>query len=358
VVATPVHGGFRAAQFGPTSLGYISQTLATTAGVSYTLDFWLSHPFTDTGTEWQVSVGGTTLTDVVNAGISYYTEYTFTFTATSSATVLQFGFMATTASYFYLDDVSVTVASTNPHVVSTSPGGGILTPPFQTVRVAFDRPMNATTVTPTQITLTGPGGSIPVTVAPVSGTGNSQFDVTFVPQTASGGYTLVIGTGVQDQSGHALASPYTAHFTIPGPNVVTNGDFETGDFSGWTQSGDLSYTNVITGTAGSSTIHGGTHAAEFGPSMGLGYIAQTLATTVGVTYTLDFWLSHSSGAAPTEWLVRVGGNTVLDVHDSAGFSYTEFTFTFTATSSATALQFGFYEPPAYFYLDDIRVFAS
>jgi hypothetical protein len=139
---------------------------------------------------------------------------------------------------------------------------------------------------------------------------------------------------------------------------VTNGGFETGDFSGWTQSGDMSYTGVITGTAGSTTVHGGTHAAQFGPNMGLGYLTQTLATTPGVTYTLDFWLSNPVGGTGTEWLVSVGGNTLMDVHNAPTFNYTEFTFTFTATSSSTNLQFGFAHPPNWFYLDDVSVTAT
>jgi hypothetical protein len=54
-------------------------------------------------------------------------------------------------------------------------------------------------------------------------------------------------------------------------------------------------------------------------------------------------------------LVSVGGTTLLDSHDTPNFDYREFTFTFTATSAATDLRFGFLEPPAFFYLDDVSV---
>jgi hypothetical protein len=107
---TLVHGGIHAGQFGPGSLGFISQNLMTTVGASYNLDFWVSNPVGGTPTEWKVVVGGNTLIDVTNAPRFNYTHYTFTFTATTAVTSLQFGF-AHPPDWFYLDDVSVTPAT-------------------------------------------------------------------------------------------------------------------------------------------------------------------------------------------------------------------------------------------------------
>ena len=137
---------------------------------------------------------------------------------------------------------------------------------------------------------------------------------------------------------------------------VVNGDFETGNFTGWTQSGDTRFTGVGTAADG-VLVHSGNFAAVFGPQT-LGFITQSLATTPGTSYVLDFWLAHPFTDLPgsgVEWLVRVGGDTLLDSHDTPNFDYREFTFTFTATSASTDLQFGFAEPGAHFFLDDVSV---
>jgi hypothetical protein len=225
--------------------------------------------------------------------------------------------------------------------------------------MTFDRSIDPSTFHTDQVTLTGPGGTaVSVTsVAAVAGSSNTQFDISFTPLTVLGSYTLALSSDIHDLYGNPL-SAYTATLIVAGPNLMANGGFETGDFSGWTRSGDPSFTGVITGMPDGRTIHSGTHAAQIGPSGGLGYFAQTLATTVGTSYTLDFWLSHPSTDTGTEWLVQVGGTTLRDVVDGPNFNYTEFTFAFTATSSMTTVQFGFLEIPAYFYLDDVSVSES
>jgi hypothetical protein len=170
----------------------------------------------------------------------------------------------------------------------------------------------------------------------------------------TGGDTAVMD--IQSWTYQAIPVPPVASLTVSvmTPNLVTNGGFEAGNLSGWTQSGATNDMNVITGTAGGDRIHSGTHAGQFGPG-NLGFISQALATTPGASYNLDFWLSNPVGGGGTEWLVRVGGNTLMDVHDASRFNYTHFTFTFTATSSSTDLTFGFAHPPNWFYLDDVSV---
>jgi hypothetical protein len=153
-----------------------------------------------------------------------------------------------------------------------------------------------------------------------------------------------------------ITGPLVAALSVTPAQLVSNGGFETGDFTGWTLSGDTTagLSNVITGTPDGTTIYSGMHAGQFGTD-DLAYLTQTLATAPGGRYNLDFWLSNPTGRTPTEWLVRVGGNTLMDVQNAPRFNYTHYSFAFTATGSSTALQFGFINSPDWFYLDDVSV---
>jgi hypothetical protein len=133
-------------------------------------------------------------------------------------------------------------------------------------------------------------------------------------------------------------------------NLITNGGFETGDFTGWTQGGNTGFTFVSTGYA-----HSGTYGAQLGPVGSDGYLSQTLATTPGNLYTFSFWL-QGSGRTPNDFSASFNGVTVYTVTDSPAFSYTEFTFTgLLATSSSTTVQFAFRDDPSYWGLDDVSV---
>jgi hypothetical protein len=360
----PVHSGSFALALGRAGAdATITQTVPTVPGETYTFSFW----YWSSGqgpNDFHALWNGTEVYSEVNPPAHGYQLHTFTEMATGSTTTIQF--LARNDPVFdALDDVSVIATSaisfverftiTSPTVTGTTPGAGTVAAPFSHVVVTFDRPMDATTLTGA-VTLNGPGGAIPVTITAVAGQGNRQFDVSFDAQSAPGNYTLAISTAAHDTFANPLASAFSRVFTIQGAssNLVTNGGFETGDFTGWTQSGNTSFTAVSTTFDGTGP-HSGTYAAHFGPNTGLGFISQALATTAGASYTLTFWLAHPYADSGTEWLVQAGGNTLMDVHDAGNFGYTQFTFTFTATSTSTVLRFGFLEPPNYFFLDDVSV---
>jgi fibronectin type 3 domain-containing protein len=135
-----------------------------------------------------------------------------------------------------------------PHVVSASPTGSGQGP-VSSVTFTFSQPMATGSFTLGSVdSFTGPNGPIvPTGVNPLS---NTQFQVTFAPQSALGTYTIVIGPNVtnlagvpmdQNQNGipgEVPADEYTDTFTITAGPVPTMFEFEPASAplaSGYTQ---------------------------------------------------------------------------------------------------------------------------
>ena len=135
-------------------------------------------------------------------------------------------------------------------------------------------------------------------------------------------------------------------------NIITNPSFETGDFTGWTHSGDTSLSGVTT-----LQPHSGTYGAEFGPPTP-GFLTQTLATTPGAEYEIQFWLANGFDLQPNFFSVSFDG-VVLDSLTNAGFfGYTLFDYTAVASSASTDLVFTFMHPPHFWFFDDVSVVAT
>ncbi|SRR6266487_1507242 len=136
-------------------------------------------------------------------------------------------------------------------------------------------------------------------------------------------------------------------------NLIVNGGFETGDFTGWTQSGNTDFSGV-SGTFFGTPPHSGDFQAFFGPFGSHGFITQNLATIPGAPYTLDFWLANLGGPA-NFFSINWDGSTIFSLTDSSAFGYTEFTFDVTASTASTPLQFEFMQNASFFLLDDVTV---
>ena len=132
-------------------------------------------------------------------------------------------------------------------------------------------------------------------------------------------------------------------------NLVRNCGFETGNFTSWTQSGDPSFTNIDAASA-----HSGGFGLDIGPVNGLGFIAQNLATTAGGSYSLCYWLKNLSGP-PNRFQVSWGGAIIRDDSDLPQFEYTQTCMDVVAPGDTTELKFGFFQPPSFFYFDDVSV---
>jgi PKD repeat protein len=107
---SPHSGSYLAALGSAGAPSYLSQTLATVAGLSYSLSLWLDSPDGLTPNEFLVSWNGNTLFDELNIPAIGWTSLQFLVSATGPATVLEFGFRDD-SSYLALDDISVLPAA-------------------------------------------------------------------------------------------------------------------------------------------------------------------------------------------------------------------------------------------------------
>ena len=151
----------------------------------------------------------------------------------------------------------------------------------------------------------------------------------------------------------ALTAVPALSFAYPArANLITNGGFETGDFSGWTVFGT---DNAVVGPTPFTSPHSGNFQAIFG--FGDNSISQNVTTTPGSFYVITFWLAPDvrQGGSPSV-AVNWGGSNIFSESFTSPSGYTEHTFTVNASSPATQLQFQFSSIFGnVFYLDDISV---
>jgi hypothetical protein len=138
-------------------------------------------------------------------------------------------------------------------------------------------------------------------------------------------------------------------------NLLQNCGFENGDFSGWTQSGNLASTFVY-GNFSAFAPNSGSLFAVLGPSSidGHGFLSQTIATTPGAFYTISWYLA-SDGNTPNDFNATWDGNTIFSQPDLAGQDWVLYSFPVVANSGSTTLTFGFSNDNGYLALDDASV---
>jgi hypothetical protein len=128
-------------------------------------------------------------------------------------------------------------------------------------------------------------------------------------------------------------------------NVLVNGDFETGNLTGWTASGDVNSTSLMPYFGAGVLADNGLHMVAFnaGDSTPNGVLSQTFATMAGTAYTLSFDFGVTTNGAQG-LLVDVLGSGGSLVQSQAFVSYTglalsHFSLAFTADGSTATLRF-------------------
>ncbi len=138
----------------------------------------------------------------------------------------------------------------------------------------------------------------------------------------------------------------------PAAELVVNGGFETGDFTGWNVTGNTTHVFVSPGFA-----YDGNYGAGLGPVGSDGYLSQILPTIGGEPYTLSFAFENTDGTGPNDFGVLWGGVLVpgSSYVDAAAFPGTVVSFNLTAPGPSTELMFYYRNDPGYWGLDDVSV---
>lgn len=156
----------------------------------------------------------------------------------------------------------------------------------------------------------------------------------------------------------AMAAAFSA--TAFADSIVTNGNFQTGNFTGWQHNTSPVTNHPWTVDESGSNFYASTGCVGIecieGNATQEAWLSQVLTTIVGQSYTLTFDYSPVS-SAPDELDVSFGSTEVADLINIPD-SIVTYSYTVVATTTATELQFLGRQDPGYDYLDNISVTAN
>jgi hypothetical protein len=136
-----------------------------------------------------------------------------------------------------------------------------------------------------------------------------------------------------------------------GPNILVNGGFETGNFSGWTPVGDQTFNGVQCGGA-----FEGNCQAFFGPVGTTGGISQQVTYGAGLPIHVLFWASFDGGVTSSfdATLDGIHFDAFPLTNPAAGAQHYHFGLVST-TGGTHTLQFLFRDDPGFLFLDAVQL---
>ena len=131
--------------------------------------------------------------------------------------------------------------------------------------------------------------------------------------------------------------------------LITNGDFETGNTNGWINSD-----NFVSGNLSGFQAFGA-NALYFGCVTQLCSTFQTIATTADARYIFSF--DYGSSGDTNAFFARFNGSDVFHTLNdgSTQFGFTHQSFTVFATGASTDVEFIGFNNPSYQALDNVSV---
>ena len=241
---------------------------------------------------------------------------------------------------------ALSVSPTNAVVINGAVGG-----PFFPGALDFNIANIGATSAVWKVTKSAGWLAVNQTTGNVAGASATAFTVnvtTNANKFQAGTYTATVS--VLNQKNQIVRSlPFTLRI---GQSLVNNGDFETGNFSGWEV--DAASTHV---TTSKTFVHGGTHGAQLGQTNSPGWLSQMLPTVAGQNYRLSLWFKNpqKTGGMTNEFIVRWEGSNIFDRVDMPLTGWSNLQFTVTATQSNSVLQIGGRDDPSYLALDDVSL---
>jgi subtilisin family serine protease len=206
---------------------------------------------------------------------------------------------------------------------------------LSTITLTFSRALSASTFTAGDLGLLGPAGHIAITgVAPVAGTNNQTFTITFATQSTLGAYTLYVGANALDVLGSPIAA-YQAQFKIVQSTPITPpppSSIVSASGKGPTPS-SLSSIQLTFSQGIQPSTFTPTDLALLGP--GGARIAVTSVMVVPGTSNCTFTLSFATQTTPGTYTLYVGTQALY--LDGTAISAWSGQFKITAGSTPTQL---------------------
>jgi parallel beta-helix repeat protein len=209
-------------------------------------------------------------------------------------------------------------------------------------------------------TVTVSDGGAVLGTAPV----NAAGAWTYIERNAANGTHTFTATDTDANGTSAASAAFSVPVNVAGAgsppppsNLVVNGGFETGDFTGWTLSGNITYPGVGSEIFITRNAQSGRDAAALGSIGSDGTISQNIQTTAGQQYTVQFWLANESGGPMNDLTAKWNGQTLLALVNAPAQGYTQYTFNVVGTAGTSVLEFDARQDPSQWDLDSISVTA-